>query len=204
MRRTKEDAEITRQKILKTAIKVFNKNGFTATKLEDIAKKAGVTRGAIYHHFENKKELFTDICVQNRNKMMSMIEDIYGEKLNPLQKLKMGLNELINKLENDKEFRDTEELMLKTDINNELTRAQIKDSGLDDEICKLRMVLENAQKVDQLNDKFSVDQIALSVVTFYYGMVSLWIVNPPDIDIRSNSRGLIDLFFEGIANKKLQ
>jgi TetR/AcrR family acrAB operon transcriptional repressor len=49
MRRTKEDAEQTRQDLLDAALTIFSKKGYTATRLEDIAKVAGVTRGAIYH-----------------------------------------------------------------------------------------------------------------------------------------------------------
>ena len=61
MRRTKEDAELTRQSLLEAAIKVFSKQGYAATRLEDIAEAAKVTRGAVYHHFGGKAELFSEI-----------------------------------------------------------------------------------------------------------------------------------------------
>ena len=58
MRRTKADAEATRQKILSAAERVFYEKGVSNTTLEEIAKAAGVTRGAIYWHFANKTDLF--------------------------------------------------------------------------------------------------------------------------------------------------
>lgn len=61
MRRTKEDAELTRQSLLRAATKVFSRKGYAATRLEDIAEAARVTRGAIYHHFGGKAELFAEI-----------------------------------------------------------------------------------------------------------------------------------------------
>ena len=58
MRKTKEEAEQTRQKILNAARKMFFQNGVAKTSLEHIAKEAGVTRGAIYWHFKDKTALF--------------------------------------------------------------------------------------------------------------------------------------------------
>lgn len=57
-RKTKEEADLTRQKILAAAREVFGQCGVTRTTLEKIAQAAGVTRGAVYWHFANKAELF--------------------------------------------------------------------------------------------------------------------------------------------------
>ena len=51
MKKTKEEAEITKESILQAALEVFSKNGYAASRMIDIAKEAGVTRGAIYWHF---------------------------------------------------------------------------------------------------------------------------------------------------------
>ena len=56
-RRTQEDSLATRKKILESAQRLFTRRGYERTSLSDIAKYAGVTRGAIYWHFENKEEL---------------------------------------------------------------------------------------------------------------------------------------------------
>lgn len=58
MRRTKEEAAQTRQDLLAAALTVFSRKGYEAARLEDIAEIAGVTRGAIYFHFDNKAGLF--------------------------------------------------------------------------------------------------------------------------------------------------
>lgn len=57
MRRTKEKAERTRGAILNASLKVFSTKGYTRTRFEDVAKEAGVTRGAINWHFDNKGAL---------------------------------------------------------------------------------------------------------------------------------------------------
>jgi len=52
---TKEKALETRERILDAAEDVFDDNGVSNTSLADIATAAGVTRGAIYWHFTNKR-----------------------------------------------------------------------------------------------------------------------------------------------------
>ena len=49
--------DATRQKLLKRAFEEIHRNGFRAASLESILADAGVTKGALYHHFENKAEL---------------------------------------------------------------------------------------------------------------------------------------------------
>ena len=58
MRRTKAEAEQTRQAILAAAIRVFLERGVARATLDEIATAAGVTRGAIYWHFRDKLEIF--------------------------------------------------------------------------------------------------------------------------------------------------
>ena len=58
VRKTKEDAELTRQRIIDAAREVFLARGVSRSTLEHIAARAGVTRGAVYWHFSNKTDLF--------------------------------------------------------------------------------------------------------------------------------------------------
>lgn len=58
VRKTKAEAEATRQAILDAAELVFMECGVNKSSLEQIACRAGVTRGAVYWHFRNKQDLF--------------------------------------------------------------------------------------------------------------------------------------------------
>ena len=51
-------AEETRQLLIATARDLFTERGFAATSIEEIIQRAGVAKGALYHHFSGKKELF--------------------------------------------------------------------------------------------------------------------------------------------------
>lgn len=60
-RKTKQEAQETRQHILDVALRLFSQQGVSSTSLGEIAKAAGVTRGAIYWHFKDKSDLFSEI-----------------------------------------------------------------------------------------------------------------------------------------------
>jgi len=52
------------EEILQAALEVFTDRGFAATKLEDVARRAGVTKGTIYLYYENKEALFKALVRQ--------------------------------------------------------------------------------------------------------------------------------------------
>lgn len=69
MRRTKAEAEQTRNDILKAALILFDEQGYAQTTLSTIARKAKVTRGAIYWHFENKEEILAALAQAQFNEL---------------------------------------------------------------------------------------------------------------------------------------
>ncbi|MFM2475632.1 TetR family transcriptional regulator [Celerinatantimonas sp. MCCC 1A17872] len=87
-RRTKEDAQKTRQVILDTALKLFCEHGITETSLTDIATLAGVTRGAIYWHFKNKNELFINLWDEYCEPLSNLLDaSISADEPDPINKL---------------------------------------------------------------------------------------------------------------------
>jgi TetR/AcrR family acrAB operon transcriptional repressor len=72
-RRTAEDAAKTRDAIVDAALEVFAERGHAVAQLEEIALRASVTRGALYHHFEGKDELFVTVLRERWNQSMAPI-----------------------------------------------------------------------------------------------------------------------------------
>jgi AcrR family transcriptional regulator len=60
-RRTAADAAVTRRTILDAGRVTFADDGYQAATLDGIAQRAGVTRGAVHHHFGDKRELFVEV-----------------------------------------------------------------------------------------------------------------------------------------------
>ena len=59
-----ERGRATRDKLLATARRLFGRDGYEATSVEAVLREAGVARGSLYHHFENKPALFDAVLDQ--------------------------------------------------------------------------------------------------------------------------------------------
>lgn len=60
-RRTPEDALLTKETILYTAIRMLSSGGYDQFSLNKLAQNCDVTRGAVYHHYKNKETLFLEV-----------------------------------------------------------------------------------------------------------------------------------------------
>jgi AcrR family transcriptional regulator len=83
-RRGRRDAEAraTRDRLLTAALQLFTQRGYAGVGTEEIVAKAKVTRGALYHHFSDKRDLFRAVferveqeLVERVAASMSRIED---------------------------------------------------------------------------------------------------------------------------------
>ncbi|MHB8094456.1 MAG: TetR/AcrR family transcriptional regulator [Candidatus Aminicenantales bacterium] len=110
MRRNKEDTEQTRQRLLAVAADLFADRTIEATRLEDIARAAGVTRGAIYWHFGNKRGLVVALAKSRVDPFLEVIEQVLKADGNPLEKLRAIVETLIRKIQEDERFLTDENL----------------------------------------------------------------------------------------------
>lgn len=68
-RRTKADAQRTRRAILAAARRLFETRGYAETSLAQITEAAGITKGALFHHFAGKEALFREIWTALQREM---------------------------------------------------------------------------------------------------------------------------------------
>src|ERR1700704_452027 len=62
--RREEYTEATRRALLDAAADLFATSGYAATSIEDVVSRARVTRGALYHHFRSKEDLFEAVYTE--------------------------------------------------------------------------------------------------------------------------------------------
>jgi AcrR family transcriptional regulator len=83
-----EVAADRRKQILKAAVEVFAERGFHRTRVSDIAKRAGVAYGLIYHYFESKDEVLNCIFEENWAVFLKVLGDLEANKdMRAIQKL---------------------------------------------------------------------------------------------------------------------
>lgn len=84
-------SEATRAKLVKVARRLFAKKGFAAVGTEEVVKKAGVTRGALYHQFEDKKDLFRAVFEQVEAEVaQGIVAQAEADETDPVEVLRTG------------------------------------------------------------------------------------------------------------------
>lgn len=201
MRRTKEEAEITRQNLLTHALSVFSRHGYAETRLEDIAAEARVTRGAIYHHFGSKAELYNAMVTEASGRALGVLENAINAGGNTLDVLKRVFIDLLTYAHDDPQFRAINELVLfKTGSAPELQEGfQYKIAGnrqmVDFFAGKIRAGLEAGEVRADVDPR----DAAISMMALNNGLLSLWLLDPDLFALKQRAGTIADIFIQGIA-----
>jgi AcrR family transcriptional regulator len=76
--RKAEQSEATRTALVDAARELFGEHGYAVVSTEEIVQQAGVTRGALYHHFRDKQDLFAAVVEEMEQ---AMVEDVAAAAL---------------------------------------------------------------------------------------------------------------------------
>jgi len=175
VRRTKEESEQTRRQIISAARRTFARQGVTRTTLEDVARAAGVTRGAIYWHFAGKTDLF---FAMREQVSLPTIDTGYAssatDAADPLGSAERFLRGVIASLE-DPAARETFRIMtFKCEYVGELDRQRTRCSEL---TGKLAQVYHRARRARQLRPGLSPGVAASATCSFLVGLVRMWLMD---------------------------
>jgi TetR/AcrR family acrAB operon transcriptional repressor len=99
-RRTKAEAEKTREQILEAALKVFCEKGYSKTTFVDIAREIGLSKGAVYWHFKTKPELLAAIVAYGEEKQC---EAVKAQPIESVADLRSNVAEYTEKIANSDE-----------------------------------------------------------------------------------------------------
>jgi AcrR family transcriptional regulator len=81
----------TRAKLIRAARRLFARNGYAAVGTEEIVRRAGVTRGALYHQFADKQDLFLAVYEQVEQELTEHVAATLGEVSSPFAALRAGI-----------------------------------------------------------------------------------------------------------------
>jgi len=204
MRRTKEEAAITREQLLKKALAVFSKKGYAATTLQDIAREADVTRGAIYHHFGGKAELYNTLIREYADRGSQIMGQAVSEGGTLLDILRRVFVRQLQVIEDDREMRALMELYLfKTGLVPELEegRQQQIESGVG-LIEMLAGILSQGMEQGLLRLDVDAKELARSYLAFQNGLIQLWLTTPEQFSLKASAESFADILMAGIQAQK--
>ncbi len=182
MRRTKEDAEQTRLKIIAAALELFSRNGYSNTTLAMIADEAGFSRGPIYWHFKNKDELYQAVLGVSQRPLEQLIAQSRQMADRPLAALEHFVHEWFRLLLEDRWHRQSFEILLnKTELTEQMADTLKRERKLTRTMIDLLEHLIHpllAERGPGDSDVSAARSRALFVYSSLMGITHSWLFSP--------------------------
>lgn len=201
MRRTKENTEVTRQSILDAAIKVFTRLGYANTRLEDVAVQAGVTRGAIYHHFGGKVELYTALTQERFDSAMQGVAQIMQDGLSTRTTIERLIVYSLELLENDALYRAVQELsFFKTAYAPELEALmEVKSENIKKLFNYLTKLIAQGIRNNEFRADLDPQAAAAAVMGVINGVTVTWLIAPASFSIKKKASAIATTLLQGMG-----
>ena len=183
-RRTKEEAEDTRAKILDAALDIFSEKNYSNVSIVEIADKVGMTKGAVYWHFKNKNDILVKLLEDTSKRHERDFMDIYGAP-NTVDELRNYDEESLRLPYVSKKYMKVHKLMLRRHEWPEDLRNRV-DKLARDSVERERKMLEElivkGQELGKIRADVSPNEIALLLSSVFQGLFILQMVEilPPD------------------------
>lgn len=201
MKRTQEEAAKTRQSLLDAALSTFSRRGFAATRLEDVAEAAGVTRGAIYHHFGSKAELFLALIEDASARGSTVIGDAIAQGGSFVDITRRVLEHSLSLLEDDHRFREISALSLfNAGGSPELEPfVRLRREQARSQVEQIAQFFQAGIQQGMLRDDLSPEAMARAFLGLQNGLAMLWLSNPSLFSIKKDASHFADVFLSGIS-----
>lgn len=205
MRRTKEEAEATKIRIIKSALPLFAASGPAATNLNLVAEAAGVTKGAIYWHFKNKWDLLDAILTHFTVPVNTFgLESEIAAQADPLGDIRNMIVSLLRNVAINEVYRQV--FTLQARLNNV---RSIPDKNAQEVHERFKSVMElkhryrcialrNAIKLGQLPDDLDVQAGASVISAMIEGLVTNSMAMPDFYRLDLHAEQYADVVISGL------
>jgi TetR/AcrR family acrAB operon transcriptional repressor len=203
-RRTKEEAAATRDSILDAAEKLFVEQGVSRTTLQHIATEAGVTRGAIYWHFDDKGALFNAMMDRATLPLEGELQVLdQAESDDPLDDLRNYLLAVLRRTVEDPGARRVFEIAtLKVEFVDEMaTVRQRRQVIIGNWMERAQRRIQVAADKGMMAEPVEVRTVALSIWVLIDGLIRTWMFDPASYDLQKQGQAMIDIFLNGLRKR---
>ena len=197
VRKTKQEALETREKLLDAAETLFQREGVSRTSLQQIAQEAGLTRGAVYWHFRDKAELFDAMMKRATMPLEQGVSDPASTANDaPLTLVELRwrlVNVFWAATHNERMRRVFEIAMQKVEYTGEMSalkeRKLAARRGWREQN---RAAFEQAKAQGQMPADLDSHLAAIALVSLVDGLLQHWIADPESFDLVAVGRSTIE------------
>lgn len=194
VRKTREESLKTRHQLLDAAEKVFYEQGFAKTSLEDVAKAASMTRGAIYWHFNNKFDLFTDMVERVRLPEENLADGAACESQDPLNHMRETIVRLLRETAtNERRRRVLTIVFHRSELVGDSGKLETRHRmALLDCSRRIEQALLKAVEHGQLPQEIDAHRAAVALHAYIAGVISNWLFFPQGFDLAADAELFAD------------
>lgn len=205
VRKTKEEAQATRELLLNAAERLFSENGVSATSLNEIANAAGLTRGAVYWHFENKGDLLMALWERVAHPIEHAFEDPERYAGTDLIKLIHAKScWMADHIEEDPRLLSLMNiLMLRCEFATETEGARVHFQSVREE-CLVRITsnFQQAVSLGQIPACTNPEQAAIGLFGLVDGICFHWLIDRTRFRIKEATHSAVKAYLHGLAGQE--
>ena len=206
VRRTKEEAQATRSLIIDTAELVFERRGVSGASLHEIAKTAGLTRGAIYWHFKDKAALF-DAMMERAHLPLEESGRVGGFRSAAITvpQLRDGLVAVLRHVVTDPQMRRVFSIAShKVEYAGETEALRERHVSVRSEcLTDIERTLQRAMRRGELARRMPARAAAVGLHALVDGLLRNWMLAPGDFDLVKVGSQVIDAYLASLAAPSL-
>ena len=188
MRKTKEDALVTKKQIIGEAVNLFLQKGFSVATLDEIARQANVTRGAIYHHFNDKLDIVNELIETEEQKLKGLLQNIFNQDISPFNKIEKVIGAVVNNFFDNKSFQDFIELTWFKIEYSQLSRLRTSKAELTGYFIEnFELFVNEAQKAGQIKKEINASDVSITITNMINGMYRLFFILPDQVNTKEEA-----------------
>ena len=201
-RRTKAEAAATRETLIDAAEEMFMEHGVARTSLEQIARHAGMTRGAVYWHFKNKADLFRAMLERVRMPFGELVREIDDPALteSPLNAIRLACLKGLARLEQPRYTRVHSILLYRCEFFSDIDPIAMQEEIA----CDVQEALLNYFSLAEQRQELSVPpEVAAELMnTCLSGLFHDWLRKPEAYSILKRGEALIANLLELMTRRQ--
>lgn len=206
MKKTKEEAEATRQAILLSALDTFCEKGYSKTTFDEIAKRINLTKGAVYWHFRNKPDviaaLINTYCERQKTYIHERVQNPEG--FCGLLQLFLCDADFILSDENNRKmvfFMTCQMEWSEAIITKVLPQvAQNKEYWFN----QVKEILTFMQKSEEISADVNVDLLTHMLMNLWVGTLDAYLSKRCEIDFKTMVTESFNLVFNGLKKEGME
>ncbi len=185
----------TRAALLRIARRLFAEHGYTGTATEEVVRRAHLTRGALYHHFRDKKDLFMAVLDEEQKKLAAKAMEVAATQPDPWSAMVASANAFL-----DACLDHAVQQIVLIDGPAVLGLEQWREKDQSYYLANTKAAIESAIAMG-LVERQSVDALA-HIIFGALNEAAMLIANADDkVAARREVRGVVERLFEGLRGK---